>query len=115
MSRPVLPSSDPSNFDAFVKEWIPVLREFFNKRTVMDSFTWDPPNVGATSTVSTTLTSATVPELVGLRSGMWVRVTPPSDTSDDLTIESVCSGDNSLTIKLRNDTGGAINQGEGTW
>lgn len=85
-------------------------------RQVFASFTWNPPNVAALSAVSTTLTSATVPELEGLREGMAVRVTPPSDLDDGLgDITAWVPDDNQLTIRLRNFTALDINQGSGTW
>ena len=110
MSRPTLPKETAD----VLKEWLPAIREFFS-RFVMDKTTWNPPNVGANSVVSTTLTTTANPEVIGLRPEMAIVVTPPSDIDDDLTVEAWCATTDTLTIRLRNDTGGAINQGEGVW
>lgn len=84
-------------------------------REVFGSFTWNPPNVAATSAVDTTLTDATIPELDGLRAGMWVHVTPPSDLDAGLGVWAWAPATDSLTIRLRNFTALDINQGSGTW
>lgn len=92
-----------------------VLREI--ARTIIkDSFTFDPGSVGANGSLTTVLTASSYPSLKGLRPGMVIVVTPPSDLDDGLFVSQAFVGsDDSLTIKLRNATGSPINQGSGTW
>lgn len=99
--------------DMTQKEHNRVLRDFMG-RYVLDSFTWNPGSVSASSTLDTTLTSASYPSLEGLRSGMAVTLTPPSDIDAGLTWMG-WAGDNQLTIRLRNHTGSPVDQGSGTW
>lgn len=91
------------------------LREIYT-RLKFGSFTWNPPEVGAATTVDTTLTVTDAPQVEGLRVGQPVYVTPPSD----LTAGLVCGGAwvatvDTLTIRLGNVTAAPINQGSGTW
>lgn len=90
------------------------LREIYT-RIKCGSFTWDPPNVPADSAVSTTLTTSDDVSLTGLRVGMPIHVTPPSDIDDGLSVDAWVPEDNKLTVRLRNHTGGGIDQGSGTW
>jgi hypothetical protein len=90
------------------------LREI-HTRWKCDTFTWDPPNVPANSVVSTTLTTVDASTVKGLRAGMPIQVTPPSDIADGLSVTAWVATDNTLTIRLRNHTGGAIDQASGTW
>jgi len=87
------------------------------RRHVTGEVTWDVPSIGATTTTDTTLSDlATYPELKGLRAGKHVTVTPPSDLNAALgVIGAWCAADNQLTIRLRNFSAGAIDQGSGTW
>lgn len=111
MSRPTL----PRDVADFVAEWAPALREFAS-RFVFDTFTWDPPNVPASTVSDVTLTSTSYPELVGLRPGMAIIITPPSDLDSGLQVDTAwCATADQLTIRLRNGTGGGIDQGEGDW
>ncbi len=90
-------------------------REMYT-RTKFDSFTWNPPSVGATTTVDTTLTTADADVLDGLRVGMAVHVTPPSDIDAGIVLGGAwVATDNTLTIRLGNVTAAPINPGSGTW
>lgn len=85
-------------------------------RFVTGSFTWDPANVNANTTSDQTLTSATYPALSGLRTGMYVHVTPPSTLDAALVVGGAwIPADDQLTIRLRNLTAGPINQASATW
>lgn len=91
------------------------LREVWNRFRFND-FTWDAPNVPANSTVDTNLTSASVAALTGLRTGMFVYVTPPSTLDAGLTVGAAwVPADNQITIRLANVTAGALNPASGTW
>lgn len=97
------------------KETFRFLRELWN-RLRFSAFTWNPPNVGATSTVDTTLTTADAAELAGLRVGMAIHVTPPSTITAGLNVASAwVATDDTLTIRLYNSTAGGINLGSTTW
>jgi hypothetical protein len=98
-----------------MREVFAFLREIY-ARPKWNSFTWNPPNVPANSTVDTTLTTSDAEVLTGLRVGMPVSVSPPS------TIDSgiVCAGawvatDDTLTIRLANVTALGVNPASGTW
>lgn len=99
--------------DMTPKEHNRVLRDFMS-RFLVDSFVWDPGSVAATSTLDETLTSAVYPSLTGLRTGMAVTLSPPSDVDSGLSW-TCWPGNNQLTIRLRNHTGSPVNQGSGTW
>jgi hypothetical protein len=91
------------------------LREIY-RRTKFGSFTWNPPNVPAASTVDTTLTVTDGEQLKGLRVGQPVYVTPPSDIDAGLVVShALVATDDTLTIRLGNVTAGAINPVSGTW
>lgn len=96
------------------KELYSFLREI-HRRLVFGSFTWNPPNVPAASTVDTTLTTSTVAELRGLRTGMVATVSPPSAIDAGLIWGAWVPADDQLTIRLANVTAGGINPGSGTW
>jgi hypothetical protein len=92
------------------------LREIFLRLRTFGTFTWDAPNLPANSTVDTTLTSATVPALTGLRIGQPVAVSPPSALNSGIVVAGAwVAADDSLTIRLGNLTAGAINPASGTW
>lgn len=85
-------------------------------RPVTGSFTWDPASVNANTTSDTTLTSASYPAVKGLRVGMPVFVTPPATLNSGLLVGAAwIATDDTLTIRLRNVTGGSIDQASGTW
>lgn len=89
------------------------LRELFTRYRTFGSFTWNPPNVPAASTVDTTLTTS---EFTGLRVGQPVFVTPPSAIDSGIVLAGAwVATDNTLTIRLGNVTAGAINPASGTW
>lgn len=90
------------------------LREVYT-RVKSDTFTWDPPNVGADAAVDTTLTTTDAPELEGLRAGMPIQVTPPSAVDAGITWGAWVATDDTLTIRLRNHTGSGVNMASGTW
>lgn len=85
------------------------------RRLKFGSFTWNPPNVPAASTVDTVLTTSDADEIEGLRVGMSVSVTPPTGIDSGLGWGALVATDNTLTIRLVNATAGAINPGSGTW
>ncbi len=91
------------------------LREIY-RRSTFSSFTWNPPNVPAASTVDTTLTTTDAAELKGLRVGQAVYVSPPSTLDAGVVYGGAwVADDNTLTIRLGNVTAGAINPVSGTW
>ena len=79
------------------------------------SFTWNPPNVPAASTVDTVLTTSDGGGLAGLRAGMSVSVSPPSSIDSGLGWGAFVASDNTLTVRLVNVTAGGINPASGTW
>lgn len=80
------------------------------------SFTWNPPSIGANTTVDTTLTTTDAPEVKGLRVGQAVSVTPPSTLDAGLAVSGAwVATDNTLTIRLANVTASPINPASGTW
>jgi hypothetical protein len=90
------------------------LREIFT-RIKFGSFTWDPPSVSANTTVDTTLTTTDAPQVEGLRTGMSVKVTPPSTVDAGLLLDAWVPADDQLTVRLRNVTGSGINMTSTTW
>jgi hypothetical protein len=96
------------------KELYAFLREVWY-RPKSNSFTWDPPNIPANSTVDTSLDTSTTPEVEGLRAGQPVSVSPPSTIDGGLMWGAYVAADDTLTIRLGNLTGGAINPVSGTW
>lgn len=101
-------AKDPAQLMAYI-------REMYGRGSTFGTFTWDPPEVGATTSVDTTLTTTTVPALTGLRAGQFVHVTPPSTIDAGLIWGAFVASDNSLTIRLVNVTGSPINPASGTW
>lgn len=98
------------------RELFSFLREIFNRHRTFGAFTWNPPNVPANTTVDTTLTTSTVPQLEGLRSGQAVYVTPPSAIDAGVVLGGAWApADDQLTIRLGNITGVGINPASGTW
>ncbi len=90
-------------------------REIY-RRGKFGSFTWNPPNVPAASTVDTTLTTTDTAEVRGLRAGQAVAVTPPSTLLAGLVVGGAwVATDDTLTIRLGNVTAGALNADSGTW
>jgi hypothetical protein len=86
-----------------------------SSRTIVDSFTWDPPNVGAGASVDTTITTSTDVAVRGIRAGSHITLTPPSDLTAGLLFIAWSGTDDTLTVRLTNITGSPINQGSGTW
>jgi hypothetical protein len=82
-----------------------------------NQFTWDPPSVGANSTVDTTLTAASNDvRLTGLRIGMPVNVTPPGTLNAGLAVGgSWVAANDSITIRLVNVTAAPIDAPSSTW
>ncbi len=91
------------------------LREVFTRGRTFGSFTWDPPNVPGATSVDTTLTTATVGVLKGLRTGQPVYVSPPSTIDAGIGALAWVPADDQLTIRLLNVTAGAIDPASGTW
>jgi hypothetical protein len=79
------------------------------------SFTWNPDPVPANSVLETTLTSASVTALTGLRAGMAIHVTPPATIDDSIDILAYVAADDSLTVRLKNTSGSPVDIGETTW
>lgn len=91
------------------------LREIYS-RLKFGAFTWNAPNVPATSTVDTTLTTSDAAILEGLRAGMAITVSPPSTLDSGLVVGGAwVATDDTLTIRLGNVTAGALNPVSGTW
>lgn len=92
------------------------LREVFTRNRTFATFTWNPPNIPAASTVDTTLTTTDAAELKGLRVGQPVYVTPPSAIDSGIVLAGAwVATDDTLTIRLGNVTAGGINPASGTW
>lgn len=91
------------------------LRELWQRGKTFGSFTWNPPNVPANSTVTTTLTTTDAAVIEGLRAGQAVYVNAPSAIDAGLVWVAWCPADDQLSIRLANVTGGAINPASGTW
>jgi hypothetical protein len=79
------------------------------------TFTWDPPNVPAGTSVATALTSTLFPAVTGIVAGMPVSVTPPSTLTAGIVVQGWASANNELTINLTNVTAAPINMAAGTW
>lgn len=91
------------------------LREFYT-RLKFGSFTWNPPSIGANTTVDTTLTTSDSQEFSGLRAGMAVVVTPPSTLDTGISCGGAyVANDSTLTIRLANNTAAPINPTTATW
>jgi hypothetical protein len=84
-------------------------------RLKFGSFTWNPPNVPAASTVDTVLTTSDSGDFVGLRVGMSVSVSPPSAIDAGLGWGAFVATDDTLTVRLVNATALGINAASGTW
>lgn len=84
-------------------------------RVKFDVFTWNPDPVPASSTLSTTLTAATYPELTGLRVGMAVRVTPPATLTAGVVVDCYVGTDDTLTVLLTNVTAAPIDLASADW
>lgn len=97
------------------KELFLFLREIYTRGRTFGTFTWDPPNVGAATSVDTTLTTTTVEGLKGLRAGQPVFVSPPSTINAGIGALAWVPADDQLTIRLLNVTAGPINPASGTW
>jgi hypothetical protein len=78
------------------------------------TFTWNPPNVPAASTVSTTLTIVDG-DFAGLRVGQSVSVTPPAAIDEGLVWGAYVGTNDTVTIRLGNVTALGINPASGTW
>lgn len=88
----------------------------FAGRVVSGSFSWTPGLIGATSEVETTLTTSTDAQMGGLRVGMVVVVNAPTTFNAGLELTHYCvPATDSLTIRVRNSTGGGITPASGTW
>lgn len=92
-----------------------LLRELYTRGRTFGTFTWDPPNVPGATSVDTTLTTATVEVLKGLRVGQPVYVSPPPALNAGIGALAWVPADDQLTIRLLNVTAGAINPASGTW
>lgn len=79
------------------------------------TFTWDPPNVPASTVTTTALGVATYPSLAGLVAGMPVTVTPPSSLTAGIIVQAWVSATDELTISLTNITASPIDMGSATW
>jgi hypothetical protein len=90
------------------------LREI-HTRVKFGSFTWNPDSVPANSVLETTLTSASVTALTGLRTGMSIHLTPPSSIDDSIDTLAYVAADDSLTVRLKNTSGSPVDIGETTW
>lgn len=89
-------------------------REIY-RRMKFGSFTWNPANVPANSTVDTTLTTTDSADIDGLRDGMAISVTPPSNITAGIVWGAWVANDDTLTVRLVNVTGSGIDLGSGTW
>mgnify|MGYP001588216132 CR=1 FL=1 len=109
------PVAKPQEKQTSERVAVAFLREIFT-RNRFGSFTWNPPSVGANTTVETTLTTTDAPQIEGLRVGMAVYVSPPSTLDAGLVVGGCyVATDNELTIRLGNLTAAPINAVSGTW
>lgn len=93
-------------------EWALKVQKLFN----FGSFTWTPPVLFFGTSVDTTITDATHPQLAGLKAGQHVQVTPPSTLNAGVVVAcAFCPSDNALLIRLYNSTGGIIAPSAGEW
>jgi hypothetical protein len=103
-----LPASAPATSAAWLQSnntggmsWRPV---FYGTVSV------DPPNIDANTSTTFTVT------ITGVQPGDLVFLTPPSDIEDGLVFQGAnVTGANSVTIRMRNVTGTAINGNARTW
>lgn len=93
------------------REVLYFLREI-HRRVKFGSFTFDPGSVGAGTALDTTVTGDA---FTGLRAGMAIVVTPPSNINAGLGVTAWVPADDTLTIRLLNVTAGALNPGSATW
>ncbi len=101
-------------FEGNPEAWAKWLREVYT-RTKFGSFTWNPPNVPAASTVDTVLTTTDSMDIQGLRVGQSVSITPPSSIDAGLGWCAFVATDDTLTVRLVNATVGAINPTSAAW
>lgn len=96
--------------DREINQWMRDVRE----RLLWVTFAWNPPNVPAASTVSTTLTTSDG-DFAGLRVGMAMSVTPPAAIDEGITWGAYVGADDTLTVRLGNPTALGINPVSGEW
>ena len=97
------------------REVFSFLREVW-RRMKFASFTLDLPSIAGNTTVDVTLTTTDDDAGTGLRAGMPIHVTPPSTLDAGLVVSAAwVATDDTLTVRVDNITGGAINAASGTW
>lgn len=102
--------------DDWRPEWVLAWLRDVNTRFKVNQFTWDPPSITAATTVATTVTSASIPVLSEMRTGMVVALSPAASLPAGISIAyTSVQADGELTIALANSTAGAINPGSFTW
>ncbi|MCX8051231.1 MAG: hypothetical protein N3B17_04975 [Chlorobi bacterium] len=70
----------------------------------------NPPNIGGNSSATLTVT------ITGVNTGDRVFLTPPSDLEDELVFQgATVTGANTVTIKIRNVSGGAVDGSARNW
>ncbi len=103
-----LPASAPATSAAWLQSdntgnmtWRPVLYGTVNV---------DPPNIGANASVTFTIT------ITGVQTNDLIFLTPPSDIEAALVFQgATVTSANTVTIRMRNVTGAAVNGASRTW
>lgn len=96
--------------DREINQWMRDVRD----RQSWVTFSWNPPNVPAASTVDTVLTTSDG-DFAGLRAGQSVNVTPPAAIEAGLVWGAFVATDDTITIRLGNVTALDVNPASGTW
>jgi hypothetical protein len=102
----------PTDTGDLPKEVTRFQREVWSRLRAFGAFTWDPPDVSANTTLDTVVSAA---EFAEVRAGMAVSITPPATITNGLTVLAWSATNATITIRLCNTTGGAINDGSATW
>lgn len=92
--------------------------DFFKEivtRLKFASFTFDPANVTAGTTLTTVLTTATVPAVLGLRAGMPIHVTPGPNITSGVVVDGFVATADTLSVRIVNTTAVDVNLTAATW
>jgi hypothetical protein len=87
-------------------------------RLKFGSFSWTPPLVGATTTstfVAADGGTINTREVIGLRVGMPIKVTPPAVMTNGLSVDAVVLTNDALTIAVANTSAGGLTPPAGSW
>lgn len=79
------------------------------------TFTFDPANVPAGTTLTTTLTTTTTPQVSGLRTAMPIHVTAPSNVASGVIVDGFVAANDTLSVRIVNTTAVDVNLTSATW